>query len=312
VLSEQKGGFTLGAGKVPFAEIYGAEWKEGYGRWPLRMADGDVRVFTDQRQLNFPGFYDPGREYEDAIISFRWRLAVRGFLRAMHSLLFGFWSSSFALLWPLLWATWPFFLFVPALGKQRWTPDDSTAWFLTLAGLAGIGMHLLSFCTGYYLPPYLFPFLTGIAILALNHSEDTNRLGRALALVAAGFICVTCLSTLALFRDASRQSFKQGHSEMVRLAQALGALPRPDGQLRKVAVAGNWLGLYGVRLSGSQVYADVPDASAFADAPRLARILEVLKEEEVVVLLAQAPVAQESRHLDWKKIDGTSWYLLSL
>jgi hypothetical protein len=73
-------------------------------------------------------------------------------------------------MWPLLWAVWPPLLFgvgrrsrAPDPGDSRATLRWRLAWFLTLAGCAGIAMHLLTFCYGYYLPPYLIASLMGYA-----------------------------------------------------------------------------------------------------------------------------------------------------
>ena len=108
VLSSARGHFTFGeSGKLVFAETYGATWPDGHSAWPIRASGGDVRVFTDARDLNFPGFYEPGREYDDAIVPFRISKAVLTVVRSLRATLFGYWSPSFALMWPLLWALWP-------------------------------------------------------------------------------------------------------------------------------------------------------------------------------------------------------------
>ena len=66
-----------------------------------------MRVFTESHDLNFPGFYEPGREFDDATIPFRLTKTVWTVVRAAHASLFGYWSPAFALMWPLFWALWP-------------------------------------------------------------------------------------------------------------------------------------------------------------------------------------------------------------
>ena len=164
------------------------------------------------RDVQFPGFYDPSREFDDATIQFDVRRAAWAIPRSVNSCLMGAWTPSFALMWPLLWAVWPPLLF----GVGRWSrapdPGDSRAtlrwrlaWFLTLAGCAGIAMHLLTFCYGYYLPPYLIASLMGVCLAMLDvprgDSSARDR-QRAAQMAGIGFAVAATLLTLRYVRTA--------------------------------------------------------------------------------------------------------------
>jgi 4-amino-4-deoxy-L-arabinose transferase-like glycosyltransferase len=177
LFSKAKGQFMFGeTGKIGFAVAYGAEWPNGAPAWPVRLEGGDVRVFTETRNLQFPGFYDPSREFDDAKISVSVSEALKVIPRSVNSCLMGNWTPSFALMWPLLWAMWPPLLFgIGPLSRRTALPADSQAplrwrlaWLLTLAGCAGVSMHLITFCNGYYLPPYLIASLMGVCLAMLD------------------------------------------------------------------------------------------------------------------------------------------------
>ena len=80
------------------------------------------------------------------------------------------------------------------------------AWFLTLAGCAGIAMHLLTFCYGYYLPPYLIASLMGVCLAMLDVSarrlECARDRQRAAQLAGIGFAVAATLLTLRYVRTA--------------------------------------------------------------------------------------------------------------
>ena len=152
-----------------------------------------------------PGFYDPGREYDDASVPFRLTKAVLTVVRSVRATLFGYWSPSFALLWPLCWALWPVLMFgvtVFPCSLRRAELERSAAlrrrlsWFLMASGAPASRMHLVSFSLGYYLPPYLIPLLMGLYLGMLSREADpvTARVPRqrAVWIVAAGLVSRSC------------------------------------------------------------------------------------------------------------------------
>lgn len=288
-LSSARGHFTFGeTGKIVFAPSYGAEYDAGFPAWPVRLNAGDVRIFTDNRDLNFPGFYDIGREFEDARVFQNWWRMPWAVVRSVDNCLFGTWSPTFALLWPLLWAVWPMALFEI---WPRSAPADPRAlrrrlaWFLMLAGSAGVAMHLVSFCNAYYMPPYLLAFLTGACLRVLDSQDGSAARRRAAWLVAVGFAIVASLSTVHRFRSSERRARTADLLEAQTLSSALSSIAVPLEGLRKIAVAGNWLALYGVRLSRSQVLADLPVPAVLHDRVRRAEAILTLQERGVVALL---------------------------
>ncbi len=319
VLSADRGQFTFGeTGKIVFSESYGAYYPNGYPAWPERRAGGDVRVFTERHVLNLPGFYDPGREYDDAVVPIRWLGLPWAVIRGVNACLFGNWAPSFTLMWPMLWALWPIALFDiqwrprasdgPALVRQR------LAWFLMLAGSGGFAMHLLSFCNGYYMPPYMMALLAGTALLVIDAAPDAARVRyRACHLVSIGFATVAVLWTLHYFRQAERRGAVGALPDAQRVAARLGELAvGPDG-LRRIAVAGvNWSGLYATRLASAQVRADVPDAAALHDPVRWAAVSRELRREGIVAVLM--PITTDVRGANpwtWELVTP-QWLLVDL
>ncbi len=294
VLSTDRGEFTYGeTGKLVFSESYGATYPNGYPAWPLRKSAGDVRIFTEKHVLNVPGFYDPGREMEDAIVAVHWWVLPWSIIRGANICLFGNWAPSFTLMWPLLWGLWPVAVFDlrrrTAADDPRSTLRRRVAWLLILAGSAGFAMHLLSFCIGYYMPPYVIALFAGATLLVLDvipRDEIAVRY-RACYVVACGFAIVSVLWTLHYFRAAERRGQSTGLADAQTLGRRLAVLPAgPDG-LRRIAVAGNWSGLYAARLSGSQVLADLPDVAALHDPARWASAVRALREEGVTAVLIE-------------------------
>ena len=317
VLSADRGQFTFGeTGKIVFSESYGAAYPNGYPAWPVRTSDGDVRVFTEKHVLNLPGFYDPGREFDDAKVPAQWGRLAWAVIRGANACLFGNWAPSFALMWPLLWALWPLALFDIA-----WRPTSSDpgtllrrrlAWFLILSGSGGFAMHLLSFCNGYYMPPYLIALLTGAALLVVDAAPaDARQRYRACQIVAAGFALVSVLWTLHFFRQAERRGQEGPLPDAQVLAARLSALPvGPDG-LRRIAVAGDWSALYGVRLSGSQVRADLPIPAALHDPKRWASAVRALRGEGVVAVLIPRTEIRSGDPWQWEGVNG-QWILVDI
>jgi hypothetical protein len=320
VLSAQRGRIAFGeSGKLVFAETYGASWPGGVAAWPERVSGGDVRVFTETREVAFPGFYEPGREYEDATVPFSPSLALWSVVRSSNACLNGYWTPSFALLWPILWASWPLMLF----GSGRRTsaaseaahPRVPIARLLIVAGAAGIGMHLLSFCVGYYLPPYLLPLLSGLYLLAMDAgqgSEGSDARLRAPYIVAAGFAVAAMVVTLGHLRGPARQGRAADLAEARAMASALEAVPHPGPGLRKVAVAGEWLGLYGVRLAKSQVLADIPDLQVLRSRNRLERAVGELRRLGVTALIVPSAHAGPRHWPAMTPVPGGRWSIADL
>lgn len=328
-MSAQKGRLTFGeSGKTVFAAVYGAEWKKGGKAWPVSLLGGDVRVFTEEREVNFPGFYDVGREFKDAVIPFRFRAAVRGILGAFQSALFGYYSPREALIWPMWWAFLPLFLFgIPPASlaffsvRNHLAPGSPVlrrrmAVFLVLAGLAGLAMHFLTYAIGYYLPPYLFMLFAGLGVLVLEkrRKETARHAHRSLRIVGAGFALTAVLYTLSLFRSQHLLAVWSQFVGTAELSRALEGIPKEEPHLRRIAVAGQgqWLGLYGVRLSGSQVYADLPNLDVFKDSERFQKIVQALRERKVAAVLASAQICFGLEKQGWKQVEGTPWCLLVL
>jgi 4-amino-4-deoxy-L-arabinose transferase-like glycosyltransferase len=324
VLSSTRGHFTYGeSGKLVFAETYGAVWPNGQA-WPVRASGGDVRVFAETRDLNFPGFYEPGREYDDATVPFRLSKAALTVIRSVRATLLGYWSPSFALMWPLCWALWPVWTFGIAVFAGGVTTGGSAdqhelrrrlSWFLVAAGGAGVCMHLLSFSLGYYLPPYLIPMLLGLYLAVLDHGPDDEaarrQRHRAGWIVGAGFAVTTVLTTAAYFRQSDDRSRKTGVADANAIAAALSAFPAQGGERRRIAVAGLWLGIYGIRLSDSTLIADIPDPAILHDRTRGAGAVRALREQGVVALLVPRSVAEPDDPLTWRPVTS-EWAIADL
>jgi 4-amino-4-deoxy-L-arabinose transferase-like glycosyltransferase len=315
VVSSARGQFTFGeSGKTVFAETYGAVWPHGQA-WPVRLSDGDVRMFTETRDLNFPGFYEPGREYDDATIPFRLSKTVLTVIRSMHATLFGYWSPSFALMWPLCWALWPAWAFGTALfggiGDRNGTPNDHLlrrrlSWFLMLAGAAGVSMHMLSFSLGYYLPPYLIPLLLGLYLAVLDNRPDDaasrRQRQRAGWIVALGFAVTTAMTTAGYLRRSDARARIGAVADANAIAEALSAFPAQGSERRRVAVAGQWLGVYGIRLSDSELIADIPNPAILHDPVRGMDAIRALRKQGIVALLIPRSEAQPDDALRWRAV----------
>jgi hypothetical protein len=324
LFSTARGRFTFGeTGKIGFADVYGAVWPGGVPAWPVVLEGGDVRLFTETRDVQFPGFYDPGREFDDATIQFSFRTLAWALPRSVNTCLMGNWTPSFALMWPLLWAVWPPLLF----GVGRWSrapdPDDSRAalrwrlaWLLTLAGGAGVAMHLLTFCNGYYMPPYLIASLMGVclAMLDVPHADSGAGIRQRAAQVAGiGFAVAATLLTVRYARTAEASGRQDNLTDAKAMAVALTPFPPSETGLRKIAAVGrNWLGLYGVRLSGSQLLADIPNPDVLHDPARLAKAMDLLRDQGIVALLVPGGVLRPGDHVQWQPIGSGAWTVVDL
>jgi hypothetical protein len=311
LLSTARGHFTFGeSGKLVFAETYGAVWSGQYPAWPVRASDGDVRIFTETRDLNFPGFFEPGREYDDATVPFSVTKAMLTIVRSVHASLFGYWSPSFALMWPLCWVLWPALLFgvgVPSmLGGERALRREVVirrrlSWFLMCAGAVGVGMHLVSFSLGYYLPPYLPP----------DEPSARRQRYRAVWIVAIGLVLTTGLTSAGYLRRNMLRSISDAAADTSAITEALSALPSHGGGRRRIAVASTWLGIYGVRLSNSQVAADIPNPAVLHDPARSRGIVEALRAQGVVGILIPRTDAERDDPLPWRPVTS-AWALAEL
>ncbi len=318
-LSSARGYFTLGeSGKLVFAETYGATWPNGQS-WPVPASGGDVRLFTDARDLNFPGFYEPGREYDDAIVPFKVTKALLAVARSARATLFGYWSPSFALFWPLLWAAWPPIMFgVGVFSGENSSPEAllrrRLSAFLVVSGAAGVAMHLVSFSLGYYLPPYLIPLLMGIylAMFAASTGDAValRQRRRAAWIVALGLAIATTLTTASGFRRSDERGRSEALANSNALVAALEQFPAESGR-RRIAVAGPWLGVYAIRLSNSQVTADIPDPAVLHDAGRVRSAVRALRERGIVAILQPRTRLLPGDPLTWTAVTN-EWALADI
>lgn len=324
LLSSARGSFVWGeSGRMAFAVAHGAAWPAGAPAWPVRRAGGDVRLFTETHAVNFPGFYDPGREFDDATVTLGWGSTIRAMARASTWCLMGNVSPSFALMWPLLWAAWPALLFGLGDWRRRSRREDGgdgrgalrrrLAWLLILAGCAGVGMHLLTFCYGYYMPPYFIASFTGLSLMTIDARTDPGvaHRYRAAHVVGIGFAVAATLLTLRYYRSSEARVREVNLAEAQAMAAALKALPSDESGLRKIAVAGYWLGLYGIRLSDSQVAADLPDVTVLRDRARLAKALAVLRTEGIVALLVPTAALKDAG-IHARPVGGGQWSVVDL
>jgi hypothetical protein len=327
--STERGYFAIGeSGRMAMAIAWGASSPDGAGAWPVRLDGGDVRVFPETRVVGFPGFYEPGREFDDAVIQTEWWRPLWGIVRSANWCLMGNWTAAFGLLWPAFWAIWPACVFAPAsvfaLTSRRWRENanrdprrvlrERLAWLLMLAGAAGVAMHLLSVCNGYYMPPYFIAFFGGLTLDVLNHSdpEAARERRRAVQVVGIGFALAATLLTLRYFRTAEVQSRAANLNGVRALAAALEPFPPGPEGLRRIAASGNWLGLYGVRLSGSQIFADLPNPDVLHDPERLSRALRELRAKRVAALIVERSRLLPADELDWRPIPHTGWAIVDL
>ena len=167
-------------------------------------------------------------------------------------------------------------------------------------------MHLLSFSIGYYLPPYLIPLLLGLYLAVLDHGPGDpaarRQRHRAGWIVAAGFAVTTVLTTVSYFRQPDDRARNEGFADANAIATALSAFPAQGGERRRIAVAGPWLGLYGVRLSDSSLIADIPDPAILHDRARGASAVRALRERGVVALLLPRSEAQADDPWAWRPV----------
>jgi hypothetical protein len=319
-LSSSRGTFVLGeSGKIALVEAVGAEYPDGHPAWPARGADGTVRLFTDSHVLNYPGFYEPGREFEGAAVHREWWRFAGAFARNCGTCLFGFWSSSFALMWPMTWALWPIAL-AGSAPFRAWSArnDDSASvlrarigMFLMLAGSGGVAMHLLSSCIGYYLPPYLIALCAGACMLAMRGPEIAIT-RRAAIVVALGCVLLASLTSARAFRGAERGQRERALAAANALGAAIAALPPgPDGPPR-VAAIGSWLGEYGIRVGGGQLYADVPDTTIAGDRERLRCAVATLRSSGVSAVLIRRADLPPAAPGSWVAVPPSDWALLDV
>jgi hypothetical protein len=319
-LSSTRSTVVIGeSGKIALVEAVGVEYPDGHPAWPPRVADGTVRLFTDSRVLNYPGFYEPGREFEDAAVHRQaWRFGL-ALVRNCGTCLFGFWSGSFALMWPMAWALLPIALAGGVPLRASFAPaDDRTSalgtrigLFLLLAGGGGIAMHLLSSCIGYYMPPYLIALCAGACLLAMQGPQIVIA-RRAAIVVALGCVLLAALASARYFRGAERAQSQRTIAGVNALAAAIAALPPgPDGPPR-IAAIGSWLGEYGVRAGGGQLYADAPDASIAGDRDRLRCAVATLRSSGVSAVLIRRAELPPAAAGSWVTVPPSEWAILDV
>ena len=97
------------------------------------------------------------------------------------------------------------------------------------------------------------------------------------------------------------------------MAAALTPYPISETGLRQIAAVGrNWLGLYGVRLSGSQLLADIPNPDVLHDPIRLAKAMETLRRQGIVALLVPGGALRPQDGLVWQPIGSGAWTIVDL
>ena len=96
------------------------------------------------------------------------------------------------------------------------------------------------------------------------------------------------------------------------MAVALTPYPPGEAGLRKVAATGDWLALYGIRLSGSQLAADIPNPAVLHDPVRLTRAIDLLRGQGIVALLVPKSALRPDDQLKWKPIGGGAWTIVDL
>ena len=97
------------------------------------------------------------------------------------------------------------------------------------------------------------------------------------------------------------------------MAAVLTPFPPSETGLRKIAAVGrNWLALYGVRLSGSQLLADIPNPDVLHDPVRLANAMETLRRLGIVALLVPGGVLRPTDHLRWRPIGSGAWAIVDV
>ena len=89
------------------------------------------------------------------------------------------------------------------------------------------------------------------------------------------------------------------------------AFASAGGERRRVAVAGQWLGIYGIRLSDSQLIADIPNPAILHDRVRGAGAIRALREQGVVALLIPRSEAQQDDVLTWRAVTS-GWAIVDL
>jgi hypothetical protein len=183
------------------------------------------------------------------------------------------------------------------------------------AGAVGVGMHLASFSIGYYLPPYLLPFVMGLYLAVFDHAPDDGpgrrQRYRAAWIVAAGLVITTGLTSASYLRRNMFRATADAAADTAAIRDALSTLPSHDGGRRRIAAAGTWLGVYGVRLSNSQVVADIPNPAVLHDPARSRAIVEALRAEGVVGILIPRTDAERDDPLPWRPITS-AWALAEL
>jgi len=135
---------------------------------------------------------------------------------------------------------------------------------------------------------------------------------RAAVVVAVGCVLLAALVSARYLRGAERTQRQGAMAGVSALAAAIAALPPgPEGPPR-IAAIGSWLGEYGIRVGGGQLYADAPDASIAGDRDRLRCAVATLRSSGVsAVLIRRAELPPAAAGL-WVAIPRSEWAMLDV
>jgi hypothetical protein len=217
------------------------------------------------------------------------------------------------------WALWPIALVGITPVRTWFAPggDDASlvgtrvGLFLALAGAGGFAMHLLSSCIGYYMPPYLIALCAGACVLAMR-GPHLAIARRAAVVVSLGCALLAILVSARYLRAAEREQRGRALAGVNALGAAIAALPPgPDGPPR-IAAIGPWLGEYGVRFGGGQLYADAPDASIAGDRERLRCAIDAFRNAGVSAVIMRRAELPRTAPGAWVALPGSEWALLDL
>jgi hypothetical protein len=136
---------------------------------------------------------------------------------------------------------------------------------------------------------------------------------RAAQVAGIGFAVAATLLTLRYARTAEVTGREANLADAKAMAEALAPYPPSETGLRKIAAVGrDWLALYGVRLSGSQLLADIPNPDVLHDPVRLAKAIDLLRRQGIVALLIPRGALRPGDHLQWQPIGNGAWAVVDL
>jgi hypothetical protein len=121
-----------------------------------------------------------------------------------------------------------------------------------------------------------------------------------------GFVVTTLMTTAGYLRRSDSRARIDAVADANAIADALSEFPAQGSQRRRVAVAGQWLGVYGIRLSDSELIADIPNPEILHDPVRGVSAVRALRDQGVVALLIPRSQAQPDDALTWRAVTS-SW-----